>query len=608
MAPDVKWKKDSKGEYFYHDKNGKRVYDSQRTRETPRTTYTGDQTISQYEASHAHGRSRRDKSYHSSGGHNQSAKHDRNAEAGNVEGADDPLQDLGNQLDGLAIEGGTGHESEYITASNTHSLTHSTTHDQQYEDFDTGNLSRDVIGSSIPAVTYSSTQGIYGTPIAAHSNAARSVPEEEYPGQASGSSPYTTTTIHVSGDNTHGQDIPETYTAEQPKEKSRYIRGTKGDKENLDPSYQKRKKDYKTFFRIGKVFSTLWTEPYDGPLNNQTQTFVSEVRYGGKVFSKIRRFVVVKEGNKCCTCLPVTSYQGKGPWKDQINLDQHGYIYSHRIPNPVNGINKQPLKVNLVESTAPLCDPSLINYGRVYTVETNVKVKEVGDLDSSSRATLRVYFRETFFGEGEGSEQLPPKDSQARDADFRGVGSGASTSTVGAGNQLLGGSYGQNLSHGYYPGNTSHSSYFPAAASHQSSAYAPASGPTYSTTQQNTYSAPSTGYPLAPAPFNDMNRNLNVQYSNWQQPGNNTYAQTGSSSGSSYAVDYGYRPPPSSNAFYPAAQSSGHGEYYDNNQYYQTNVDHTSSAVTETEHDIDLDSPSSRPPIHRPRRDSRRHR
>ena len=170
----------------------------------------------------------------------------------------------------------------------------------------------------------------------------------------------------------------------------------KGLVQQLDSSYRVRKTDYKRFFIVGKVFSTLWSESFTGDLNDQNQPFVSDVIYNSKVFTKIRRFVVVRTGNRCCTCLPITSYEGKGHKKGGITLEEHGFVYSNNNPpRAISGIYKHSLKVNLRKGVPHLRNQSLINYERLHTIECNVKVKEIGDLDTASRAILLQYFRES---------------------------------------------------------------------------------------------------------------------------------------------------------------------------------------------------------------------
>ncbi|KAH7348837.1 hypothetical protein BKA65DRAFT_477219 [Rhexocercosporidium sp. MPI-PUGE-AT-0058] len=219
------------------------------------------------------------------------------------------------------------------------------------------------------------------------------------------------------------------------------IKGTSGQTERLDKNYAKRKSDYKTFFRPGRVFSTLWTESYDDTMQSENDQFRSvvtyEVSYKQRVFSKIRRFVVVKKDDRSCTCLPVTTYDGKGYKKRGIILNNHGLIYSSRDP-PIypDGITKRPLKIILSKGAEKLVNPSYLNYGRVYTVETNVKVRDVGELDEPSKKLLRSYYKSVQIeslsdDEDEGPGLVP--NPQQRAVEIAGVGSGFSNSMANSG-------------------------------------------------------------------------------------------------------------------------------------------------------------------------------
>ncbi len=208
-------------------------------------------------------------------------------------------------------------------------------------------------------------------------------------------------------------------TAKQRRQ--RYVAATKGGSEEIDSSYYVRTKDYRVFFKIGRVFSTLWTDALGSNANKVDPTFVSEVVYREKVFSKIRRFIVVREGDRAVTCLPVTSYDGAGHRKSGIILGDHGFIYSLKKPVVAPGMCQQSLRLLLAKGAAHLQDPSLVNYAKVYTVETNVKVKNVGELDADSKSLLSHYFWKVFKGGEETQGDITPKASGAV---LAGVGAG----------------------------------------------------------------------------------------------------------------------------------------------------------------------------------------
>jgi hypothetical protein len=238
------------------------------------------------------------------------------------------------------------------------------------------------------------------------------------PARQSTFQPATTSSYGAQSDALGGKGKAIAQTLSQ---KDRYITGTPGDTEKFDETYQVRRYDWKKFFRVGRVFSTLWSDAVGGnDVNNDT--FVSVIIYGEKVHSKVRRFVIVREGERSCTCLPVTSYGGRGYRKANINLKEHGFIYSHKEPNPVDGLGMQSLKVKLSKHAAPISDPSLVNYGAVYTVQTNVKVKDVGELDSESRTILRYYWRRVFGIDEDTPSPVPALTPRTKAADLAGVG------------------------------------------------------------------------------------------------------------------------------------------------------------------------------------------
>jgi hypothetical protein len=62
------------------------------------------------------------------------------------------------------------------------------------------------------------------------------------------------------------------------------------------------RKNPRKFFVVGKVIKILWPEL---PGNNvDGMTVISDARFEKeKIITKIRWFIVVKEGRECCTCV-----------------------------------------------------------------------------------------------------------------------------------------------------------------------------------------------------------------------------------------------------------------------------------------------------------------
>ncbi|KAI4246663.1 MAG: hypothetical protein LQ352_006341 [Teloschistes flavicans] len=153
------------------------------------------------------------------------------------------------------------------------------------------------------------------------------------------------------------------------------------------------------YFVEGTVFSKLHTEEA-GSTSADMHTFgFSTVAYDGRVYSQLRRFVVVKPKPKefYCLCVPITTYSGKGTGKKGVDKNAHTIIYtgSHapqRLPEE-KGMNKAPLRVIPVGPGEILDPKSRINLGKPYPVEWNNRVKAIGRLDAASRVNLMAYWR-----------------------------------------------------------------------------------------------------------------------------------------------------------------------------------------------------------------------
>lgn len=93
----------------------------------------------------------------------------------------------------------------------------------------------------------------------------------------------------------------------------------------------------------------------------------------------------------------MTTYDRRGWRKKGVKLNEHGLIFSGQHPGSIKGITKTTLHVNLAPRGEPISNPSYINCGRIYTVDTNVKVKNVGFLDAKSLQLLLRYYSDVNF-------------------------------------------------------------------------------------------------------------------------------------------------------------------------------------------------------------------
>lgn len=96
-------------------------------------------------------------------------------------------------------------------------------------------------------------------------------------------------------------------------------------------------------------------------------------------------------------CSAVSTHSGRGSPKS--NQYEHGVIYTGKsAPDTRNEPGMQPkaIKVNPDQKGAVLDENSRLNYGKVYNVEHNVKVKNFGSLNPESLKDLIDQFTAVF--------------------------------------------------------------------------------------------------------------------------------------------------------------------------------------------------------------------
>lgn len=171
---------------------------------------------------------------------------------------------------------------------------------------------------------------------------------------------------------------------------------TPGDVEQLFDSYRRRDTPRK-YFIFGRVFFVLWAEPHGDSSTAVTglERGTSLNSYGEPVYSKARRFVVIREADDYCTCLPILTYQEQGVAKRGVRKSEHSIIYTSKTPPPPrpnelpqrgeDGMQPDAIRVNADNPADKLSDISRLDYGKTYTIHHNLKVKNVGVVNPNSR-------------------------------------------------------------------------------------------------------------------------------------------------------------------------------------------------------------------------------
>ncbi|KAL3463917.1 hypothetical protein BJX64DRAFT_107627 [Aspergillus heterothallicus] len=153
------------------------------------------------------------------------------------------------------------------------------------------------------------------------------------------------------------------------------------------------------YFVTGKVFSILWHEN-DGRSTNATHVSVGPLfrgKYGEAIYSTIRRMVVVRAFDQYSWCFSISTYGGRGLAKPGVDPSKHTIVYMSgtepRLSPNEPLMPKEPLEVDPTRLDETLHLKSRLNFGKIYTVEHNVKVLPIGEIAKPSMPKFISYAR-----------------------------------------------------------------------------------------------------------------------------------------------------------------------------------------------------------------------
>lgn len=166
----------------------------------------------------------------------------------------------------------------------------------------------------------------------------------------------------------------------------------------LEPGFRTKPSKW---FSLGRVFIMLWHEndTGDGRLLKDPGA-VSPGPYGEKIHTKVRRFAVVRARHGFSWAVPVNTYKSQGVARPGFNADDweaHAIIHMEDS-NPASlpgepPMSKTPIAVTKTSEDQKLHPASRIRFDKVFSIEHNVKVKNVGKITEKSLPWFRYYWQ-----------------------------------------------------------------------------------------------------------------------------------------------------------------------------------------------------------------------
>ncbi|KAH6259016.1 hypothetical protein HBI42_096730 [Parastagonospora nodorum] len=176
---------------------------------------------------------------------------------------------------------------------------------------------------------------------------------------------------------------------------------------DLDPRYRVRTAaEAHSFFVKGRVFAMLWSETAGATANlarNGTEnTAITVGLFNQQVFSQIRRFVIMevnREKHFVYACA-IFTYNGQGTLKRGCTASEHAPVYMTGSQATTyqgeleRGMTKEPIEVTPDDETETMLPASRLRFGKHYSIEWNVKVREIGIVAPRYRSRLMMHYRD----------------------------------------------------------------------------------------------------------------------------------------------------------------------------------------------------------------------
>ncbi|KAH8722580.1 hypothetical protein GQ44DRAFT_711686 [Phaeosphaeriaceae sp. PMI808] len=140
----------------------------------------------------------------------------------------------------------------------------------------------------------------------------------------------------------------------------------------------------RAFFKKGRVFMTMWAEPKG---------------FSDDVFLELVRFAVIRPKPTFSICLRISTYNGQATTKPGVTAQDHAAIIqmggSYSLHTMGEEIDKGPIEVKLEDPKITIDPMSRINLAKPYTVEHNIKIRNIGRVVGDSVGLLDQYFAQS---------------------------------------------------------------------------------------------------------------------------------------------------------------------------------------------------------------------
>lgn len=148
----------------------------------------------------------------------------------------------------------------------------------------------------------------------------------------------------------------------------------------------------KKFFNKGRVFLAVLPQPA-GP-STKDKRYLTRGPYGQEIFTKVERFVVIRNRPTHCLCLPIHTYGGRAAQKYSSKPNDQYSVFAAGTGWDEERLLRKELPVVVEDEQIDIKYPEArIDCSKVYTIEHYVIVRKIGRIDKKGLQLLENCFR-----------------------------------------------------------------------------------------------------------------------------------------------------------------------------------------------------------------------